>query len=83
MGKGYVIEHCISFFHRENEKRLYAIYLTDALKMIVLNTSKQGCGTITERYADLLHKMDTKTPEKQETEEEIISRLKKKLGGEN
>lgn len=52
---------------REQEKRAYQIYVTDALKII---------GGLNVRYVDILQ---PKQPE--ETPEEIIERIKRKLKG--
>ena len=34
-----MIEHCISFFQKENREKAYRIYVTDALKAIAENTT--------------------------------------------
>ena len=43
MGRGYVIEHCISTFNekqkQEAEEKAYRAYITDALMMIAENTT--------------------------------------------
>lgn len=43
MGRGYVIEHCISTFNekkkREVEEKSYRAYITDTLMMIAENTT--------------------------------------------
>ena len=50
MGKGYVIEHCISFFQKENRQKTYQYYVTDLLCGIA---RKQGLN-ISERFRDLV-----------------------------
>lgn len=68
LGSGYVIDHCVSAFLKEQREELYQIYVTDSLKAI---------GHLNRRFADYFNK-----PKKEErTAEEIIDGIKKKLGG--
>lgn len=78
MDKGYVIDYCIAFIRREEEEKVYKIYLTDALRLISENTAKMVGGSyLQKRYIDLT---DTPTEEKKElTADEIINNLKNKL----
>lgn len=72
MGKGYVIEHCISFFQKENRQKTYQYYVTDLLWGIA---RKQGLN-ISERFRDLVE------PQKVEgNPKKIISNIINKLGG--
>lgn len=73
------MDHCIAFFRRKNERRLFEIYVTDALKAIAENTSKMyGGSSMKMRYADLM--MDTKTEEESErTADDIINSIKNKI----
>lgn len=76
VGIGYVIEHYIAFFQKEQQEKAYRVYVTDALRIVTENTAKQGGGTyLTTRYADLIE------PRKEETRtaNEIIVDLKEKL----
>ena len=76
LGKSYIVEHCIAFFHTEADKLAYTIYVTDALKMIAENTAKQYGGTAPAyRFADRYKKPETRTAE------EIITKMRKKLNG--
>ena len=55
MGIGYVIEHYIAFFQKEQKDKAYRLYVTDALKIITENTAKANGGTyLTGRYAELI-----------------------------
>lgn len=64
---------------RINEDRIYKIYVTDALKIIAENTAKFGGGSVLRsRYYDLISEEIEAEPE--ETAEEIINRIKNKLG---
>lgn len=76
MGIGYVIEHYIAFFQKEQQEEAYKCYVTDALRLITENTAK-ACGGnyIQARYADLI------APRKEEsrTANEVIIDLKEKL----
>lgn len=76
MGIGYVIEHYIAFFQKEQRERMFKAYITDALRLITENTAKQVGGSyLTARYADIIE------PKKEEkrTANEIIVDLKEKL----
>ena len=84
LGREYVIDHCVSRLNLEAEEKLYRMYITDALKAISENTSafmKNG-KSISVRYTDLLNRMKTKESDEdsEEKADEIISRIKKKLG---
>ena len=50
-GSGYVIDHCISAFLEEEEKKSYCIYVTDALRAYI---NASGRVTLNERWADLI-----------------------------
>lgn len=76
VGIGYVIEHYIAFFQKEEKEKAYRLYVTDALKIITENTAKANGGSyLTGRYAELIE------PKKEETRtaEEIINDLKEKM----
>ena len=76
MGTGYVIDHCISCFHKEQVAKAHDIYVTDTLRLITENTAKQVGGSyIKERFADILD------PPKEETRtaQEVIDNIKTKL----
>ena len=64
LGRGYVIEHCISTFKALQEEKIYRVYVTDALRALLH-------GNDIARYYDLI------SPEekKQETAEEIKERI--------
>ncbi len=77
MGIGYVIEHYISFFHKEQEEKAYRVYVTDTLRLITENTAKMGHGGsyFKARYIEVLE------PPKEEkrSAEEVINGIKDKL----
>ena len=76
LGRGYVIEHCISSF--KNKKRLEAltIYATDCLYTIANGIYGGGNKAIKDRFCELIER-ETRP---KETEDEIINRIKQKLG---
>lgn len=80
-GKGYVIEHYVSFFHKEQKELSYKVYVTNALKAIAKNTAvKEGDIFINENWLDLIKpkkQENEKAPER--TEEEVIQDIKNKL----
>ena len=52
MGKGYVVDYCISLL-RKKEQRRFQIYLTDVL--MIINNNIQRCfggAKINQRYAE-------------------------------
>lgn len=76
VGIGYVIEHYIAYFQKEQREKVFKIYVSDALRILTENTAKQVGGSyLTARYADLIG------PKKEETRtaNEIIVDLKEKL----
>lgn len=78
-GKGYVIEHCIAFFRRQQKEQMYRVYITDALKAIAENTSRMYGGvSIKTRYADIIGDENTHREEKR-TPDQIIDHIRNKL----
>lgn len=78
MGIGYVIDHYISYFHKEQKEKAYKVYVTDVLRTISENTAKSVGGSYVKmRYLDMID------PPKQETRtaEEIIENIRSKLRG--
>lgn len=89
-GWGYVIEHCISLFQKEQEDRAFRTYITECLRYISENTAKTAAAMIgdgaevkyiSKPFDDILNPkpQDTRTPE------EIIAKMKekiKKIGGD-
>lgn len=62
----------------KNERRLYEIYVTDALKAITENTAKMyGGSSLKLRYVDLLE--NSNKQEETRTAEDIISNIKNKI----
>lgn len=80
MGTGYVIEHCISFFHKKRKTDAYRIYVTDALRLITENTAKivgrfaGEASYLQVRYAELIE-----PTKKEKTANEIIDNIREKL----
>lgn len=57
MGKGYVVDYCISLLRKKQEQRRFQIYLTDVL--MIMNNNIQRCfggAKINQRYADYFGK---------------------------
>lgn len=62
MGKGYVVDYCISLLRKKQEQRRFQIYLTDELRVLNNNICRAfGGAKITQRYADYFKKEDTRT----------------------
>lgn len=82
MGRGYVIEHCVSALSSLQEEQTFKAYTADCLKMIAESMG----GQISARFADLVD-YGKKTPKKEHTDEEVRANIKAKLrhmeGGES
>ena len=76
-----MIEHCISSFKNSQEEKAFRIYVTDAGYQIANALGKfyGGGELMSKRYFDIIK--EAKEPVKQESGEEIIARIKKKLEG--
>ena len=72
-----MIDHCISAFLKRQDEKIYRIYVTDALKAMVENTSRFAGGTVIKtRYCDLVDR----TPKKEtESAEQIVDRIRNGL----
>ena len=76
VGIGYVIEHYIAFFRKEQHEKAYKCYVTDALRIITENTAKANGGRYLQaRYAELIEPIK----EEKRTANEIVLDLKDKL----
>lgn len=78
LGKSYIIDHVFLMYRKDAEERLFKVYITDSLKILTENTAQQ-CGgkAINRRYADFVEKQ----PQETRSADEIISKIKSKLGG--
>ena len=77
IGRGYAIEHCVSFFNKKREEQRYKYYLTDAIRILTYNTSMKGRGVIEQRYYDLAQKINQK--EDNRTADDVIDNISDKL----
>ena len=76
MGIGYVIEHYIAFFQKEQQQKAYNNYVTDALRIITENTAKAHGGRYLQvRYAEIIEPIK----EEKRTANEVITDIKDKL----
>ena len=76
MGIGYVIEHYIAYFKKEQYEKAYKFYVTDALRLITENTAKANGGRYLQaRYVEYVEPIKEET----RTAEEVITSLKEKL----
>ena len=85
LGIGYVIDHCVSFFHKKSEEKAYKVYVTDVLRLTLENTAKQTQGSyIEKRFADFLELQENISEDdgksEEEMAEEVISDIRNKLG---
>lgn len=79
IGKGYIVDHCVSLFNNKAKERLYQTYITDTLKCLNDNLAKVIGGTsIKARYYDLLEAGSQKESEK--TGDEIALEIIRKAG---
>lgn len=74
MGRGYVVEHCVSTLNAIRKEDNYRVYLTEVLRMI-----SKGVGyEIRLGYADLLESSKKGQEEAERTPDEIIDTIKAK-----
>lgn len=74
MGRGYVVEHCVSTLNAIRKEDNYRIYLSD-----VLRTIAKGVGyDIKLGYADFLEKAKKGQEEDERTPDEVINAIKAK-----
>lgn len=65
-------------FRQEEERRVFEVYVTDALKLMAENTARYGGGGyIKARYHDILHPK----PEETRTAAEVIAHIVNGLKG--
>ena len=76
------MEHCISLFTKKKEELLFKIYVTDALKAISENTSRNGGACMQIRFADMINSIHEKAPAEEKTADAVISSIRSKLKGE-
>ena len=90
IGREYVIEHCISTLKLNREKKLYQVYVTDALMAIADNTTHlvghSGVvdygRTIKERWIDLIEKtFEPERPVDNRPSEEIAKDIWSRIRG--
>ena len=75
-----MIEHCITSFKNKTENDIFRTYITDTLQAIANMYHKTHGGNgeiITKRYFEMIH---PPKPKKEETAEDIIKRIKNKIG---
>lgn len=73
-----MIDNCISYFHKEQTRKAYDVYVTDVLRIIAENAAKRYGGSYVKmRYAEIID------PPKEETRsaDEIIDSIRSKLEG--
>lgn len=79
MGRGYVIEHCVSAINNFRKDELYRTYVTECLRIISAGLGRE----ITVTYADMLESCKPDNSVKDDrTPEEIIENIRSKLRGE-
>lgn len=71
------MEHCVSSFLEIQRNKAYKIYITDCLYSIanMYSATHGGEQAITKRFAEIL---EPKKQEKEETADDIISRMREK-----
>ena len=75
MGKGYVVDYCISLLRKKHEQRRFQIYLTDVLMVMNSNIVRAfGGSKINQRYADYFVKKKEDTRSAKEIVKDTIKR---------
>lgn len=75
LGSGYVVDHCIAIFKKEQKEELYRIYVTDTLKMLTDIQRLRIDKVKVPRFYDLIHKGKEET----RSADEIIDSIKDRL----
>lgn len=75
-----MIEHCISSFKNRTKEKAYQIYVTDSLYAIA-NGLYQYIGKGNAMEKRFINIIEESAPKKEETEEEVIERIRGKLKG--
>ena len=71
-----MIDHCIAFSRKQEEEKVYKIYVTDALKIIAENTARfAGGSSLNIRFYDIINPVKVET----RTSTEIINNISAKL----
>lgn len=79
-GKGYIIEHYVSFLRLEAKEKSYQTYVTDALRVIANNSAhKKDDVIINSRWIELIDNVQKEAPEEEKTAEEVIDNIFSKL----
>lgn len=75
IGKGYVIDHCISLFNKQAKEEAYRTYVTDTLKTLNSNFAKIfGGNYFNLRYADAVNPNEESDKSGDEIARDIIKR---------
>lgn len=78
LGRQYLIDYVVLRWVKDQEEKLFKVYMTDGIKNINEPISNFFGGMIfKERYYDLMNRKEVKDPS--ETAEEIKSRIVSKL----
>lgn len=78
-GDEYISQYIISEFRKQSRQETYEYYVTECLKIITENSSKYAGGVyMTRSYSDIVDDKQS-NKEKEESAEEIKTRLKNKM----
>ena len=84
IGRGYVIDYCVSLFNSRIRERLYREYVTSTLKVLNDNFAKQfGGNVMSMNYADLFESRDQDTRTGDEIVRDIMKRANLKVKGQS
>ena len=84
IGRGYVIDHCVSLFNSRTRERLYREYVTTTLKVLNDNFAKQfGGNVMSMNYSDLFVSDNEDTRTGDEIARDIIKRANLKVKGQS
>ena len=70
LGDEYITQHILNEIHRENEKRAFQIYVTDALYAIAKG------GSMKKRFADIVKFDERKPVQPERTIDEMLAMLR-------
>lgn len=82
-GSGYVVDHCMAALAEQGKEKRYKVYVTDTLQgifeLLYAYMTRKEAGI--PRWIDLEEKREKPAEKPQESAEEIISRMKRKING--
>ena len=72
LGAEYIVRHCLTIYNQRKREQAFWVYVTDCVAVVAKYTGAK----INKRFYDILNP----PPEEQESAEDIVSKLARKMG---